>query len=537
MIRALGPPAAPLLVRFGFPTFSLEKFVHDEDTFPQHSTGSPSPGPPGIPVVFQALPWPILLTDEERKILFVNKAALDLFGLPAEALQSSSVDELWAWVGAKKPPATNDLSNLFPGVLACVHWPAASGQQQVFTVAESSLDFGGQRLTVMTLQDVSRVSAERSALADCRDRFQAFMQHLPGVAYMKDANGRYVYVSPTFERHFGHPAEFYVGKLDAEVWPPEVVEQLRASDMMVLERRAVVQSTERVPQSDGVHYWLATKFPIFSSAGEVSLIGGVAVDVTEERRAVEHLRALERSAQQRERLADVGAITAQILHDLANPIAGLSMQVQLLLRRAGRDPDRPVSTMVQSLSRLLAEVQRLDALLREFKDFARAQRLELQPLRLRSFLTECVNQWRPVARARDITLHAELAPDLPVIRADPEQLRRVMDNLVKNAVEAIEQGPGSILVHSLVSNPEHVRISVLDDGPGIAPHVDPFRLFETTKPYGTGLGLPIVRQIVEAHGGKIQFEPREPRGVAFHVDLPQQGPVWPVPPGGVVRIG
>ncbi|MCX8073029.1 MAG: PAS domain-containing protein [Candidatus Binatia bacterium] len=481
----------------------------------------------------RAFPDPWWLLDDHGKILFASDVLGALLGLQGTDCRGLTLAELWQRVGARVIHDAEVLQR-WSGASALVEWRTGRGEQRRAILRETVVAAEGEPVRVAVLHEVSACLAEHVALAECRDRFAAFMEHLPGVAYMKDPAGRYVYVSPTFERHFGKPPDAYVGKRDAEVWPAEVVEQLRASDAAVLERRSVVQTTERVPQADGLHYWLATKFPILSASGEVVLIGGVAVDVTEERRALESLKELQRSAQQRERLADVGAITAQILHDLANPIAGLSMQVQLLLRRAARDPNRPVASLVQSLGRLLAEVQRLDALLREFKDFAREQRLELQPLRLRAFLGDCIAQWRPVARSRDIGLVGELSPDLPVIRADAEQLRRVMDNLVKNAIEAIDRGPGTIWLRSAPVGSERVRISVADDGPGIASHIDPFRLFETTKPYGTGLGLPIVRQIVEAHGGRIAFEPREPRGVTFHIDLPQHGPAWPTPPTGFV---
>lgn len=473
----------------------------------------------------------MLVLDARKRIVAADALAQKLLGRSLAELEGQSLEELWNRMGAREPdPVDRSSGGCCPVDVHSRTWVMPNGEPRHVAVRETTVTTAHEGCTVVLLAEVAALGSEYATLLECRKRFDAFMRHLPGVAYMKDREGRYVFVSPTFERHFGHPPEHYVGKLDADVWPPEVVQQLRDSDARVLESGAVVQSTERVPQSDGTHYWLATKFPITNAAGEVVLIGGVAVDITEERRALESLKELQRSAQQRDRLADVGAITAQILHDLANPIAGLSMQVQLILRRAGRDPDRPVGELVQSLGRLLSEVQRLDVLLREFKDFAREQRLELRPVRLRPFLAECVTQWRPVARARDISIHTELPPDLPTVRADPDQLRRAFDNLIKNSIEAIDRGPGAIWVRSAIPHPERVRISVLDDGPGIAPHVDPFRLFETTKPYGTGLGLPIVRQIVEAHGGQIAYEPREPRGVAFHVELPRTGPSWPLPP-------
>lgn len=417
-----------------------------------------------------------------------------------------------------------------------VPWRLPSGETHPWNVRARPLALGRERVLLLRFLEPRQEAARPPVRAEpsCQERFSAFMRHLPGVAYMKDLEGRYVFVSESFERHFGHPPEFYLGRVDRDVWPADVVDELRASDRLVIETRNVVQTTDKVPQADGMHYWLTTKFPILDEAGAVRLVGGVAVDVTEERRAVEHLRELQRVTAQRERLADVGAITAQILHDLANPVAGLSMQVQLLIRRASRDPGQPVGNLWPAARQILAEAQRIDALLREFKDFTREQRLELQLLDLKPFLAECVAQWRPLARAREVTLHAELEDRLPVVRADGDKLRRVLDNLVRNSLEAIDRGPGQIFLHSRAPEAERVRISVIDDGPGVPPTVDPFRLFETTKPYGTGLGLPIAQQIVRAHGGQIWFERLEPRGTAFHVDLLRGGPPLSVNPGNLL---
>lgn len=414
-----------------------------------------------------------------------------------------------------------------------VPWRLSDAQTRAWTLRARPCAPGRHRgLLIRFLHPEPETACKTGHLEEfSQEPFSAFMRHLPGVAYIKNLEGQYVFVSESFERHFGHPPEFYLGRADREVWPEDVVDELRANDRLVIETRTVVQTTDKVPQADGVHYWLTTKFPILDATGAVCLVGGVAVDVTEERRAVEHLRELQRVTPQRERLADVGAITAQILHDLANPLAGLSMQVQLLIRRASRDPSQPVGNLWPAARQILAEAQRIDALLREFKDFTREQRLELQLLDLKPFLAECVTQWRPLTRARDVALHAELEDRLPVVRADGDKLRRVLDNLVRNSLEAIDRGPGRILLRSHIPETERVRISVIDDGPGVPPSVDPFRLFETTKPYGTGLGLPIAQQIVRAHGGQIWFERLDPRGTAFHVDLLRGGPLFSTVPG------
>src|SRR6185369_8399736 len=97
---------------------------------------------------------------------------------------------------------------------------------------------------------------------------------------------------------------------------------------------------------------------------------------------------------------------------------------------------------------------------------------------------------------------------------------RVMDNLVKNALEAVDRGPGMVRIAVLRMNEEKIRIIVEDDGPGLPAGMNVFALFETTKPNGTGLGLSICQEIVRAHGGGIDVAVREPSGTVFHVELP-----------------
>lgn len=266
-------------------------------------------------------------------------------------------------------------------------------------------------------------------------------------------------------------------------------------------------------------------FPIELSVSEArvadQVIYSAIIRDMSDRRAMEgELEEARRLAEQRERLADIGAITARIVHDLGNPLAGLSMQAQLIHRRVTRNPERPGRDLAAPAERIVSEVRRLDGLIKDFLDFARQQRLDLRAIALPPFLQRLVDLWQPVAAARDIALTLDIAPDVAGLTADEDKLRRVLDNLVKNAVEAIDQGPGRVDVMARRADADRVRIAVSDTGPGIPESVEMFRLFETTKRSGSGLGLSIAKQIVVAHGGHIGFERLSPNGTTFYVDLP-----------------
>jgi PAS domain S-box-containing protein len=358
------------------------------------------------------------------------------------------------------------------------------------------------------------------AIRSSEARFEAFMNNSPAAAFMKDESGRIVYVNKPYERMFRTSLEAIYGKNDFELWPRDVADQFRAHDLEVLSSNEPSEVLEQAPTPDkGMREWLVFKFPITDAAGR-RFLAGMGIDITERRRAESQVLELQKLAHERARLADIGAITAKIAHDLGNPLSGLSLQAQLVLQRARRDPSQPLANVVKPVEQLVSEVRRLEGLIREFLSFAREQRLDLQQIDLPPFLRQVLDAWRPVANAHRIALQLDDTESPKQIEADEGKLRRVLDNLVKNAIEAIEPGPGEVKIVASIAEPDMVRISVEDDGCGIADAVQLFRLFETTKSQGSGLGLAVSKQIVLAHGGDLVFSPRKPRGAAFRVELP-----------------
>lgn len=379
------------------------------------------------------------------------------------------------------------------------------------------------RSNALLRREVADHERADEALRESEERYRNLFARAHDGIFIMTPDGQLVEVNESFARMHGYSVEEMLLMNLKDLDTPE-------SSLKAPERMGRVLAGENLTFEVEHYHRDGHVFPLEVSAGLISSGGKSYLqcfhrDISERVRAERQMRDLERLAQQRERLADIGAITAQIVHDLGNPLAGLSMQAQLVLHRAKRDEHQPVSVVIQPVERILAEVRRLDSLIKEFMDFSRDQRLDLKTIDLFRFLSDVVEIWRPVAMDRGIVLNAEVPQDGLSLTADDEKLRRVLDNLVKNAIEAVDSGPGQVGINVSLPAPDAVCIMVSDTGPGIPDSVEAFRLFETTKVNGSGLGLPVVKQIVLAHRGTIGFSRLSPHGTVFRIELPRSGPM------------
>jgi PAS domain S-box-containing protein len=279
-----------------------------------------------------------------------------------------------------------------------------------------------------------------------------------------------------------------------------------------------------VSPASGERALLWTAHPIRSYGRVVGLML-VAQDLTQRRLAERRAHALEVESERKRRLAEVGAIVARVTHDINNPLCAAGLLLAQLQDAADRRAEVPIGQFRAELADLDAALTDLRDLADGCRNFLRDQHLELTELSSADVLRDVLRTWSLEASQRGIQLRTRVAPDLPRVHADVAKLRRVLDNLVRNALEAIGRGPGSVAIAVEAKGSREILLTVTDTGPGLPDGVDLFAPFATTKSHGTGLGLAIARQFVEAHGGTITAEPAQPHGARFCIHLPTRPPV------------
>jgi signal transduction histidine kinase len=215
-----------------------------------------------------------------------------------------------------------------------------------------------------------------------------------------------------------------------------------------------------------------------------------------------------------ERLSTLGLFSSAIAHDLRNPLNTVGLSLEWLRARLGETADERVIARLDTIRR---ELRRADLIIRTLLGFARTGELEIAPTDLNALLREVAEVVEP---PRNVELRLDLDESLVPVPADRAQLFQVLENLVRNAIQAMPEG-GEVRLSSR-ANCEYCHVRVSDTGPGI-PEEAQEKIWEplvTGKSTGTGIGLALARRIIEAHHGHIRLESRPGQGALFDIELP-----------------
>lgn len=358
----------------------------------------------------------------------------------------------------------------------------------------------------------------------------------PTPIFVKDRQGRIIYANPATLEVLGKPASEVIGYRDGEIYlSPEDAAEVMENDQRIMESG----QTEVVEESpDGIRTFLGMKAPYRNEAGEVIGLIGVSNDITnrvqierermrvadERERLLHQEQAAREAAEQANRLKD--EFLAVLSHELRtplNPILGWAK----LLKNGNLNPTKTVEALNTIERNAKLQSQLIEDLLDVSRILQGKLRLNVLPVRLAPTIAAALETVRLAAEAKNIQIQSVFDSDVEQVSGDADRLQQIFWNLLSNAVKFTPEN-GRIEVR-LTQSDHYALIQVIDTGKGIAPDFLPY-VFEhfrqedgaiTRKFGGLGLGLAIVRQLVELHGGMVFAESKgEGQGATFAVKLP-----------------
>jgi PAS domain S-box-containing protein len=350
------------------------------------------------------------------------------------------------------------------------------------------------------------------------------VQSVDDCIFTTGVDGRLVTMNPAGQRLLGH-RERRIGRIAVQdlLGPEERGRTVKAIARAVEAGQGWSgQVAARTAKGQAFPAYLSVRC-IFDADGQIIGTVGVLRDLTEQ---VETQRRLI----QREKLASLGEMAAGVAHEIRNPLGGIKMATGLL---SSGDLDGGVLSkeMARSILSGIVEIERIINSLLDFTRDTKLERSEYEVLRILAPVVEAVGT---EGRARGVDLgYGRVDRDVAAL-ADGQRLRQVFANVMKNALEAIDprRVDGRVVVN-LLAEEDRAVVEVIDNGAGIAPEDREkiFLPFFTTKPSGTGLGMAIVKKIVDLHGGDISIESEPGRGTRVRISLPAVGLAQPLAGG------
>ena len=377
-----------------------------------------------------------------------------------------------------------------------------------------------------------RVSETENALKDTRKLFESFMAHLPAVAFIKDRSGRYLYVNDACRELWRIAPDDMIGQADVDIWPGAVAERIGRHEQQMLTDSQAHNTVEEIQFEDQLRYNLFTRFPIVTKDRQVCLLAGIAFDITEKIQAEEDKVALEAQLIQTQKMEAIGTLAGGIAHDFNNVLAAILGYVELARL------DAPSNSKFKShLKKILKATHRAKELVRQILTFSRKSTQDWQALDPIPVIGETLKMLRAILPAT-VKIQTDFNLRGAQVLADSTQLQQVVMNLCTNAAHAMD-GEGGLLSVSLnktalagekaeslgLSAGGYIKLSVSDTGHGMSSDLQR-RIFDpyfTTKELGkgTGMGLAMVRDIVESANGAIQVRSDLGNGTAFHIFIPE----------------
>ncbi|MCP3764831.1 PAS domain S-box protein [Domibacillus sp. A3M-37] len=353
--------------------------------------------------------------------------------------------------------------------------------------------------------DITARKKAEEALRESEYKYRLIAENMTDLILLIDVSGNILYASPSHKTLLGFSKEFFKGKNPLDNIHPEEVDHVR----MKFKQSALTKTPSQMEFHflHGNGNWILIECvatPVIGGNGQTEHIIVVGRDITEKRKAEELLA-------KSEKLTVVGELAAGVAHEIRNPLTSIKGFVKLMQQGMVKEKFFDI---------LLDEFNRIEEIIKEFLNLAKPQEIQLMKSDLKKILKEVETLLESEAHLQNVQIGQQVEQNIPPFMGDPNQIKQVFINLIKNSIEAMPNG-GFVNIQASEEGPD-LLIKITDNGIGINKE----RLRKLGEPFfsnkekGTGLGLMLCFRIVSQHKGTITFKSKENQGTTVEVRLP-----------------
>jgi PAS domain S-box-containing protein len=370
-------------------------------------------------------------------------------------------------------------------------------------------------------QDITERIQTEDALRRSEMQFSAFMSNIPGPAYLKDESGRFKYINSAFQTAMHQVSSDIVGKTVEELFDPQHAKVMVELDQKVQTSGQAVTDEETTSIDGEMRNWLVTKFPVVVTPDEPGLIGGVAVEITDRKKAEQEREKL--ILELEDKNDELERFTYTVSHDLKSPLVTVSGFIGMLVDDIKNQRTDDINEDIREIKSAIEKMKRLMDELLELSRIGRQN----NPMSVVS-ISQLANEAISLLTGKIETVGAtiDVQRDMPSISCDRPRIYEVVQNLMDNALKYMGDQPQPRIEIGMRTEAQDIIYFVRDNGIGIelAYHKKVFGIFDQLNQMveGTGVGLAIVKRIIEVNHGNIWVESDgEGKGSTFCFTLPQ----------------
>jgi PAS domain S-box-containing protein len=475
----------------------------------------------------------ILIVDDRDRILRFNKQLTDMWGLAVEDLHGISGRSVLEKISDKVSEQQQYLDRV-----AFLYGHKAENSQDQIILKDgrmfewySATTFGpdGEYYgKILYFRDITARNQAERALRESRELYENLAEKsLAGVFVVQD--GKFKFINSQGIAFSGYEPEEILEKDASMLIHDEDRDHVMKNAKRMLSGEQTSPYEFRIVTKQGTHRWVMGMVTAIQYSGRPAILGNT-MDITEQKKAEEDKRSLEKQLRQAQKMEAIGTLASGIAHDFNNILGAISGYTEMAMEEADRE-----TGLYAYLDQIFRGSKRAIDLVRQILAFSRQTEQELRPISFDRITKETLKLMRATLPSTIRIIH-HLECDHDIVLADPGQIQQVLMNLCTNAADAMRDRGGTLevnLVSRSISSQDavnygslppgaYLELSVKDDGEGIHPDIIDrvFDPFFTTKNNGTGMGLSVVHGIIKNHGGEIAVESDWGRGSIFRVYLP-----------------